>query len=284
LQITRLTVELVETLQILQRKGKPVAELVGQLEAATLPGLIEYGCLRYDQREQFPPLPQALHRLPVGRALLEIPSALGLRSAGAPKAAVRNLNTRYIEFHPLPSEHGFDEDIEWGSFCHRFELAARAVGFSRDAAINLHSALFEMAENAVIHSRTPVAPLVGYAVSSGTAMFTVADVGIGVLESLRSVAQYASLTEDVDAIQLAMQSGVTSRQDGGGGMGFNSVFKALAEQWGQLRFRSGNGCITMDGTNLDANQCRRHFPPTMRGFQVSVCCRAHGPFPPHSRF
>ena len=216
--------------------------------------------------------------------MLDVLSELGLRSTGKPKASVMRFDTRPIEFHLVPPETHFNEDLEWSNFCHRFELAAREVGFSKDAAINLHSALFEMAENAVIHSRTPVAPLVGYEVGSKRAMFTVADVGIGVLESLRSIRQYASLTEDVDAIQLAMQNGVTSRQDGSGGTGFNSVFKALAEQWGHLRFRSGNGCITMDGTHLQANKCRRHFPLPMRGFQVSVCCHANDSAPLSSPF
>lgn len=279
MQTTHLSAHLVETLQTLQRKGKPVTEIVGQLDSATLPGLVEYCCLRYSQPDEFPPLPKSLYRLLLGCALLEVRSELGLRSTGAPKALVKNLSMRPIEFHLVPAETHLAEDIEWANFCHRFERAAQEAGFSKDAALNLHSALFEMAENAVIHSHTPVAPLAGYEVASRMAMFTVADVGIGVLASLRSVPQYAHLTEDVDAIQLAMQNGVTSRQDGSGGTGFNSVFKALAEQWGQLRFRSGNGCITMDGTHLKADKCRRHFPLPMPGFQVSVCCHADGSFP-----
>jgi hypothetical protein len=273
LQITHLTVELVETIQTLHKQGKPVAGIIECLESATLPGLVEYGCLRFDQPNKFPLLPKSLYRIPLAYALLEVRSMLGLRSTGASKAPIRSLHTRPIEFHLVPPETDFTEDHEWEHFCHRFELAARGVGFSKDAAINLHTALFDMAENATIHSRTPVAPLVGYEVRDHMAMFTVADVGIGVLECLRSAPKYAYLSQDVEAIQLAMHNGVTSRPDGGG-FGFNSVFKALAEQWGQLRFRSGNGCITMDGTYLKADKCRRHFPPPMRGFQVSVCCRA----------
>jgi hypothetical protein len=244
-----------------------------------LPGLVEYCCLRYDQPGKFPRLPKSLYRLPLMRALFEVRSELGLRSTGVPKAPVKSLSTRPIEFFLVPRDTDLDEDVEWGNFCQRFERASHGVGFSKDAAINMHSALFEMAENAKIHSRSPVIPLVGYEVSNGMAMFTVADVGIGVLESLRSVPRYASLTMDVEAIQLAMQNGVTSRQDGQGGLGFNSVFKALAEQWGQLRFRSGNGCVTMDGTYLKADKCRRHFPSSIRGFQVSVCCHANDSAP-----
>ena len=279
MQTTHLSVELVEAIQRLQRQGKPLAEIIGQLDTVTLPGLVEYCCLRYDQPDKFPLLPKSLYRLPLTRSLLEVRSELGLRSTGVSKAPVKSLSTRPIEFLLLPRDTDLDEDVEWGNFCQRFERAAREVGFSKDAAINMHSALFEMAENAQIHSRSPVAPLVGYEVGNGMAMFTVADVGRGVLASLRSVPQYASLTVDVEAIQLAMRNGVTSRPDGRGGFGFNSVFKALAEQWGQLRFRSGNGCITMDGTHLKADKCHRQFPLPIWGFQVSVCCHANDSAP-----
>ena len=37
-----------------------------------------------------------------------------------------------------------------------------------------------------------------------------------------------------------------------GGSGFNNVFKALAAISGTLRFRSGEGCVTMDGTGFEA--------------------------------
>jgi hypothetical protein len=110
LQITHLTVELVETIQTLERKGKPIADIVEQLESATLPGLIEYCCLHYDQRNKFPRLPRSLYRIPLAYALLEVRSILGLRSTGASKGSIRSLRTRPIEFHLVPSETDFTED------------------------------------------------------------------------------------------------------------------------------------------------------------------------------
>ena len=98
------------------------------------------------------------------RALPEVRNELGLRSTGVPKATVKNLSPRPIEFLLVPRDTDLDEDVEWGNFCQRFERAAHEVGFSKDAAINMHSALFEMAENAKIHSDSPTAPLVGYEV------------------------------------------------------------------------------------------------------------------------
>lgn len=279
MDIRCLSVELVETIQSLVRKNQSVAGIVGALETVTLPGLFEYCCLQFHLREAIPQLPERISQAPLGRALLEILPALGPPSEGPSKHAVRNLSVRPVECCTISTTMQLHESLEWEGFCHRFELAARDANFTKVAAINLHSALFEMAENVVIHSRSPLPALVGYAVTEGMAIFTVADVGMGVLQSLRAAPKYSHLTEAVDAIQLALQSGVTSRIDEQGGFGFNSVFKALAEQWGQLRFRSGNGCITMDGTHLEADKSRRHFPPPLPGFQVTVCCRADPPPP-----
>jgi hypothetical protein len=164
----------------------------------------------------------------------------------------------------------------WENYLHRFERSAKAAGFKVDSALNLQSALHEMATNAVIHSRASVPALVGYAVTESRAMFSVVDVGQGIVASLTSNPKYAHFTEPVEAIQKALQTGVTCRVDDSGGFGFSTVFKALAEAWGQLRFRSGNGCVTMDGIDLDVDKSVRHFPPPLPGFQVSVCCHADG--------
>jgi hypothetical protein len=277
MQSSRLTIELVESLQQLQRKDKPLLDIVSNLQSATLPAIVEYGCLRWSRPEQFPALSDSVAKTPLARALSEVRSEVGLRRDGREKPPVRSLELRQAEFHTLQQGIDLDDDVEWLNYEQRFERAAQGVGFSNKAAANLHSALFEMAENAILHSQTPVAPLVGYQVASGLAMFVVADVGIGILASLRTNPKYVKLPNDVGAIQLALQTGVTCRRDEFGGLGFNSVFKALAEQWGKLRFRSGNGCITLDGLDLGTDKSRRHRPLPIAGFQVTVCCRATAP-------
>lgn len=274
---SRLTTGLVESLQQLRRKGKPVADAVAGVQSATLPAIAEYGCLRWNSPEDFPALSDSIIATPLGQALHQIRTELGLRGDGDTQRQIKSLKPRPVEFYTLQRGVDLDVDVEWLNFEQRFERAAQSVGFPRTAAANLHSALFEMAENAILHSQAPVPPLVGYEVASGRAMFVVADVGIGVLASLRANPKYSQLPNDVDAIQLALQTGVTCRRDEIGGLGFNSVFKALAEQWGELRFRSGNGCITMDGLDLAIDRSRRHRPLPIPGFQVAVCCRIAAP-------
>lgn len=269
-----LTVELVESLQFLARRGKPIQQLVASLKTATVPGIVEYGCARYVDAAILPSLPRTVTESSLGRALAEVRSPIGLRTHGHESPPQKSLSTREVEFCSIPSTTELDQSVEWNGFCHRLELRAKETGFTKQAAMNLSSALFEMAENALIHSHATEPPLVGYDVRHNYAMFVVADVGIGVLRSLRTAPLYSGLETDADAIRLALREGVTCRHGESGGTGFNSVFKALAAQWGRLRFRSGGGCVTMDGTDLDADRCFRHYPSNMPGFQVSVsCCR-----------
>lgn len=269
----RLTVGLVEELQSLLPDHGRISAIVTELHDATLPGIIEYGCLRWTHGNLIPPLPSVVADSPVGLALREVRSELGLRSSGPPQSPMRRLDGRAVEFFVVESEQDFDQQ-EWNLFLIRFERAARASSFSAKAAARLHAALHEMAENAVIHANAPIGALVGCTVVDGVAQFCVGNVGIGVLASLRTCPDYAHLSLHNEAIKMALRDGTSRYGMGRGGFGFRQVFKALAEQWGYLRFRSGEGCVTMDGTGLDVDAGVESYPPLLPGFQVSVCCRA----------
>jgi hypothetical protein len=122
--------------------------------------------------------------------------------------------------------------------------------------------------------------LVGYAVEESMAVFSVADVGIGILTSLRSHPAYERIHLHKDAIRAALHDGTSRFGPNTRGLGFRQIFKALAAQWGYLRFRSGNGCVTLNGQALDADQGEETFPPDLPGFQVTVCCRTVAPSDP----
>jgi anti-sigma regulatory factor (Ser/Thr protein kinase) len=267
-----LTVQLVEELQNLLPDYERINEFVSQLQSATLPGIMEFGCFRWANGGHISPLPAAIAESPIGLALREIRSGLGVRSSGPPKSPMRRLNGQPVEFHVVECEQDIDQE-EWGLFLLRFERSAKDNGFPAKVASRLHAALHEMAENAVIHANASMGALVGYEVTDGVAQFCVADVGIGVLESLRTCSDYTNLSLHNEAIKMALRDGISRYGQGRGGFGFRQVFKALAEQWGYLRFRSGEGCITMDGRDLDSDTGIESYPPPMPGFQLSVCCQ-----------
>jgi hypothetical protein len=139
-------------------------------------------------------------------------------------------------------------------------------------------AMSAMTENALLHANSNLVVLVGYQLLDHAALFTVADLGRGVLASLRSSPKFEYLANSRDALRLALCDGV-SRLGQGNGYGFHQVFKALANQFGTLRFRTGNVCIVMDGTEFEADLGTESYPEPLPGFQVTVCCRRAMPKP-----
>lgn len=253
--------------------GSPVRSVIGGLRGTTLPGIMEYGCLRWAfEHTDLSPLPQAVLSSTVGEALKAVSSALGIRSSGPPAQPIRRLDCRSVEFITISTEEDLTNEA-WEYYVIRFNRSARNVGFPRLVGDGLQGALQEMAENAVIHSRSAVSVLVGYRVMQGVAQFCVADVGIGVLKSLRECPDFQHLRLHTDAIREALRDGVTRFGENRGGLGFRAVFKALAANWGHLRFRSGSGCVAMDGSGLDADEGVVQFPPALPGFQVTITCR-----------
>lgn len=266
-----LTTEIVEELQQAAVAGQSVDTFVELLESATLPGLLEYGCVRR-QLPALPVLPSRIFSSPLGRALQEVRSELGLRATGPQKTPPRTITSESHEFIVL---EGTDPTTnqEWDAFLVRFRQSIKSVGFEMEKAKGISAALGEMADNAVLHSNTLVGILVGYQAIEDACVCCVADVGDGVLKSLSSNEAYCHVRTHKEAIRLALRSGVTRFGPGQGGLGFNSVFKALAAMSGTLRFRSGEGCVTMDGTHCDADKGIESYVTFRQGFQVTICCR-----------
>ena len=249
-----------------------IAAAITSIGEVTLTGLVEYGCLRWQQKN-LPTLPDRVMQSPLGRAISEAGNSM-VRAAIAARSSDEDMKPRQCEFVFFRSEEDLLSD-RLKFFCIRFAKSAQAAGFRESVFHALQAGLDEMMNNAVQHAHAPAPIVAGYAANAGTATFVVADVGRGVLESLRSSPKYAHLTGHAEAVSLAVHDGVTSSDDQGG-RGFNDLFKALAEQWGLLRFRSGNGCYTVDGRGANADSGKISFPPPLLGFQVSVSCSTNG--------
>jgi hypothetical protein len=268
-----LTVATVEDIQHAVEIGRNVSTAIGALRHATLPALLEYGCLKRKLQGSLPALPKTIRDLPLAVALRQVRSDLGLRATGRTKAPPRRVDTQPVEFWVIEGQAGF-ADQSWEVFEIRFNRSARSVGFTASVADGLQGALHEMAENAVIHSEAPTGILVGYQVLPEAALFAVVDVGNGILASLRTHPAYQDFHVHLEAIRAALHVGVSRFGPGQGGFGFSQVFKSLAADSGVLRFRSGEGCIMMDGTDLNSDtKGSETFPPALPGFQVTVCCR-----------
>jgi hypothetical protein len=253
-----------------------VAQVVAGLQEVTLPGIVEYLCLRqaHGAGLNLPPLPIRATRSDVGDALQRVVCSFGLRRTGhfTPNTEI---NPEPAEFFVLHDDRDYTGH-HYRLFETRWARACEAVGLRVSQSL-MQLAMSAMTENAVLHAESAPGILVGYHMRGSAALFTVADLGRGVLSSLRENPQYRHLQHPREALRLALHPGVSSLGYGQNGFGFHQVFRALAGQYGTLRFRTGNVCVTMDGQEFGADLGWETYPAMLPGFQVTVCCRSQPP-------
>lgn len=171
------------------------------------------------------------------------------------------------------------DDTTWIQFGVAARHAAIQEGFPNTIAAQLVGAIGEIESNIYEHSGAPETGIIAFKATLGMFEFVVTDRGIGVLQSLRTCPEYASLSDHGEALQLALTDGVSRYGPGTNrGFGFQPLFTGLANLKGSLRFRSGDHALSIDGQD----PVPRTIPmklgkkPTIEGFFISVACRLHG--------
>ena len=167
-------------------------------------------------------------------------------------------------------------DDPWWTGCIRSLLADLAAnGFPPGLTRGLAGAVIEMVDNVWLHSETTAPGLLAYQIRRRKFAFSVIDTGIGVLDSLRRNHTYRYLSSSMEAIRKAIEPG-TSRFENGGGMGFPSLFHALADLWGTARIRSGEAALLID--HMQEKRSRRSvYLPYLPGAHISVRCALDPP-------
>jgi anti-sigma regulatory factor (Ser/Thr protein kinase) len=150
-------------------------------------------------------------------------------------------------------------------------------GFSSKLAGALTGGVGEMVDNAWSHSFCDDPALLVYQVRTKKFAFSVADLGVGVLESLRKNPQYDFLRSSMEAISFAIEPGVSRLENGG--MGFATMLKSMAELWGNARIRSGEAALIVDRTQETAVK-NLIYLPQLPGLHVSARCSLEAPRKP----
>ncbi|MGC2161294.1 MAG: hypothetical protein WA634_05245 [Silvibacterium sp.] len=150
-----------------------------------------------------------------------------------------------------------------------------ANGFPSNLARGLTGAVIEMVDNIWLHSDAASPGLLAYQLRRRKFAFSVIDPGIGMLASLRRNPSYRYLSSSMDAIGKAIEPGA-SRFANGGGMGFPSLFHALASLWGTARIRSGEAALVIDHTREERSKSSVYLPH-LPGVHVSVRCALDPP-------
>lgn len=143
---------------------------------------------------------------------------------------------------------GMHDEVQWEQWALHAQNAAVAYGLNRSLVDGLIGALIELQDNVYEHSEAPQSGLVAYAVGFGMLELVVADAGVGVLSTLTKNPEFAGVRDSGEALKIAASDGA-SRFDRstGHGFGIGQLFKALAHDAGELRFRSGDNVMSIRG-------------------------------------
>jgi hypothetical protein len=115
--------------------------------------------------------------------------------------------------------------------------------------------------------------LAAYRATARRLEFVVSDGGIGVLASLRSCADYTQLADHAEALKLMLMDGVSRYGKGTShGTGFRPLFTGLANLSGELRFRSGDQALTIDGVDPGSIPTKIWEKAPISGLVASVIC------------
>lgn len=166
-----------------------------------------------------------------------------------------------------------DDETEENAYKLEAQRAAVTVGFPPKLAAQLIGAFEEIHGNVYDHSGAASTGLVAYRATARRFEFVVSDGGRGVLESLRSCPDYAGLSDHGEALRLALQDGVSRYgKNTSHGKGFRPLFQGLANLNGDLRFRSGDQALTINGRDAGSIPAQTWEKVPVSGFTASVAC------------
>lgn len=178
-------------------------------------------------------------------------------------------------FYPLRGRSDI-LDESWSRFLERLAASLKRNGFPSGSHQALAGAFEEMADNVIQHSnfgtQSPANGFAAYMVGQGKISFTIADVGIGVLESLKHNPEFAQIPNGRTALDLIAREGASRRTGQRHGRGYRDLFTGLARFNGTVRLRSSNGVLTLQGAfdQVSPVSSSLHAVP---GLQLSVECR-----------
>lgn len=164
---------------------------------------------------------------------------------------------------------------EWTLWFSRADQAAQIAGFSNMTAAMIMGAFGELQDNVFRHSQAHDGALIAFAITDSGFELVVSDRGVGVLGSLRTHPDYTDLPDAGAALRLALTNGESRfGRDSGSGLGIGQIFRALAGQDGDLRFRSDDHVLEIRGhsPSLTGELDLRH-KADLAGLTVSVLCR-----------
>ena len=199
-----------------------------------------------------------------------------VRSTGWPSARAKAIADGPYGTHILPPQ----SDL---SLLRAIESDLRAriasTGFSANSAKAFTGAVTEIINNIWEHSRSDRPALLAYGLESQRVHIAIADLGVGVLNSLHTNPRYHALTSSMTALKKAMEIGVSRLEGRSRGYGFATILKAVADQWGGIRLRTGEAILTIHGLESRRQEVASYGVP-LPGLQIAFSCGVEAPSTP----
>jgi len=139
-------------------------------------------------------------------------------------------------------------DIYRNQFLMAARSAAEAAGLMKPVAQSLVAAMRELESNIHEHSDHATSGLLAFQSRASFFEFVAADSGVGVLATLREDPEFGGLTDHGHAMYAAIQDNVSRYgRNSGHGRGFCDLFIGLSYLNADLRFRSGDHALLING-------------------------------------
>ena len=152
-----------------------------------------------------------------------------LRATRWPAADAHDVVSGTIGVRVFPTQY----DLVWLRHIESdLRTSIATSGFTPVTAKALTGAVSEIINNVWQHAQTTIPAFLVYHLEPERVNIGIADTGTGVLNSLRTNPRYESLKTSMAALKKAMTVGVTRYEEQGHGYGFDTVLRAVADQWG----------------------------------------------------
>ena len=151
------------------------------------------------------------------------------------------------------------------------QKAAQGVGFDASVSRKIIAAMTEQYNNIIEHAEFCEGAIVAWKADPNGFEFCVSDLGIGILSSLKKAGDFKDIEDEGEALKLAIKEGVSRHGVGlGSGYGFRPIFVGLANLRSDLRFRSGDHALVIEGGYPDTMKAGIKQKVGVDGFHASV--------------
>lgn len=150
-------------------------------------------------------------------------------------------------------------------------LIADNFPLSDDAKYEMQTHINELMTNGFDHARSPVGCYVcaQWYPAKRNLRISFADGGIGIFKSLKDSGKFPEVSNDAQAIRLAVKPGITTRKGQPGGLGFDYMRKYVRNNDGTLSILSGHAKINFYTNKIEDKDEPLGFTGTVVDITVS---------------